>query len=54
MSSEGIAALGMLFLLGIFIGYLLADNGQPIDFTIVTTKQGIGCRVASKPALKMQ
>ena len=52
MSSEGIAALGMLFLLGIFIGYLLADNGQPIDFTVLTTRQGVGCRVSTNVALQ--
>ena len=53
MNSDGVAALGMLFLFGVFIGYLLADNGKPIDFAIITTKQGIGCRVSSKPALTM-
>jgi len=52
MSSESIAALGMLLLLGIFIGYLLADNGQPIDFAVVTTRQGVGCRVSTKVALQ--
>jgi hypothetical protein len=53
MDTENIAALGLLLLLGIFIGYLLADNNHPIDFALVTTKQGIGCRVSSKPAFTM-
>lgn len=51
MNSDGVAALGMLFLLGMFIGMLLANTGQQIDLTIVTTKQGIGCRVSSNVAL---
>jgi hypothetical protein len=48
---DGLAALGMVFLFGLFIGMLLANTGQQIDFAIVTTKQGIGCRVSSNVAL---
>jgi hypothetical protein len=51
MNTESIAALGMLFLLGVFIGMLLANTGQQIDLTVVATKQGIGCRVSSNMAL---
>ena len=52
-NTNGLAALGALFLFGVFIGLLLANTGQQIDFAVVSTKQGIGCRVSSNAALRM-
>jgi len=51
MNSDGIAALGLLFLLGVFIGMLLASTGQEIEFAIVSPKQGIGCKISSTVAI---
>jgi hypothetical protein len=50
-NTNGLVTLGAIFLFGVFIGLLLANTGQQIDFTIVSTKQGIGCRVSSNAAL---
>jgi hypothetical protein len=50
-NTNSLAALGALFLFGVFIGLLLANTGQQIDFAVVSTKQGIGCRVSSNAAL---
>jgi hypothetical protein len=52
-NTNAFAALGALFLLGVFIGLLLGNTGQQIDFTIITTKQGVGCKVSSNLALPM-
>jgi hypothetical protein len=52
-SMNSLAALGALFLLGVFIGLILADTGRQIDFTLVSAKQGTGFRVSSNAALLM-
>lgn len=51
-NNDGFALLG-LFLFGVFIGALMANSGKQIDFTIVTSKQGIGYRVSSRDALPL-
>ena len=49
-NTNGLAAIGGLLLLGVFIGLLIGNTGQPFEFGFMT-KEGFGCRVSSNVAL---
>ncbi len=50
-NNDGLAALGFLFLLGVFVGILAANTREPVEFAIVTPNLGIGCRFSSNVPL---
>jgi hypothetical protein len=52
-NTNALAAIGALFLLGVFIGLLLGNTGQQIDFAIIATKEGVGCKVSSNVVLPL-
>lgn len=49
--NNGLAALGLLFLLGVALGALLVNTGQGVDFSLVASKQGVAFGVSTHPAL---
>lgn len=50
-NNDGIAAVGLIFLLGVLVGWLASNTREPIEFAVVTPKLGIGCRLSSNAAL---